>query len=381
MNIRYKNRIYDRLLEISVKFQVRDIPDPQYINEAITQCHFFIEEVEHYNIEISKEISLQQQALNNAIADYDYKKEKHLTQNEEIKNLPNIKDREAKANILLNDEIQNIKHYQNEVNDLNNLLKAVNLKLKNLNRCNSDIKMQLRVLEARLKLGSGPGSESAYKSLTEEFKKGLKNEDSFKENETKIIKEQIQDPSIPLDIDNLLDTDSDTDDTDSGIIDTDSDTDDTDSGIINTDSDTNDTDSGIIDTDSDTDDTDSGIIDTDSDTDDTDSGIIDTDSGINDIELNESADIPTDEDPWPDFDNFINSENPKKENEKNAEKSNNEKSINLDNILDFSNQKGGTKKQKAEEQITLDKVESIQKEGHNQKEGINIDDLLDNLNI
>ena len=339
MNIRYKNRIYDRLLEISVKFQVRDIPDPQYINEAITQCHFFIEEVEHYNIEISKEISLQQQALNNAIADYDYKKEKHLTQNEEIKNLPNIKDREAKANILLNDEIQNIKHYQNEVNDLNNLLKAVNLKLKNLNRCNSDIKMQLRVLEARLKLGSGPGSESAYKSLTEEFKKGLKNEDSFKENETKIIKEQIQDPSIPLDIDNLLDTDSDTDDTDSG--------------IINTDSDTNDTDSGII----------------------------DTDSGINDIELNESADIPTDEDPWPDFDNFINSENPKKENEKNAEKSNNEKSINLDNILDFSNQKGGTKKQKAEEQITLDKVESIQKEGHNQKEGINIDDLLDNLNI
>jgi len=374
MNIGYKNRIYDRLLEISVKFQVQDIPDPQYINESIAQCHFFIEEVEHYNIEISKEISLQQQALNNAIADYDYKREKHLTQNEEIKNLPSIKDREAKANIILNDEIQNIKHYQNEVNDLNNLLKAVNLKLKNLNRCNSDIKMQLRVLEARLKLGSGPESESAYKSLAEEFKKSLKNEDSFKENKTEITKEQIQDPSVPLNIDNLLNTDSDTNDTDS-------DTNDTDSDINDTDSDTDDTDSDINDTDSDTDDTDSDINDTDSDTDDTDSGINDTDSDNNGIKLNESADIPTDEDPWPNFDNFINSESSEKGNEKNTEKSDNEESINLDDILDFSNQKGGTEEQKTKEQTTPDKVESIQKEDHHQKEGIDIDDLLDNLNI
>lgn len=196
MELEYKNKIYDRLLAIKLKMEIQAIPNPQYINEKIGECHVYIEEVERFSIEVCKEISIIQQVFNNAMAEYEIRKESLLIR-EDIKNLPNIKDREAHANILLSKERERTKEYQNELNDLNNLLKVTNLKIKNLNRANADIKVQLRLLEAQIKLGAGPTTDIAVKSLMEEMKKSQIDDDSFKEVSTKIIEEQTLDPSVP----------------------------------------------------------------------------------------------------------------------------------------------------------------------------------------
>jgi len=203
MDQAHKNQIYDRLLVIRVKIEADDIPGPQYVNEKIGECSIAIEEIERYSIEISKEISVLSQAYNNAISDYEYKKEM-LFQTEEIKNLPNIKDRESRANSRLKCELDTIRSYKNELTDLNNLLKQVSLKIRNLNRVNTDIKMQLRIMEAQIKLNGGTGTDEASKSLMEEMKKGIYNEDAFGEAETETTIEHTEDPSTPLDVDNLL---------------------------------------------------------------------------------------------------------------------------------------------------------------------------------
>ena len=198
-----KNFIYDRLLAIRLKIEAQEIPSPYYVNGKIGECHVLIEEVERYSIETSKEISVISQALNNSMAEYETKKET-LLQNPDIGVLPTIKEREARANMRLREELGRIKSYRNEQLDLNNLLKAINLKIKDLTRANADIKMQLRILDAQIKLGGGPDANAAMRSLSEEFKKSISNEDVFGDSSAETSIEQTEDPSEPLDVDNLL---------------------------------------------------------------------------------------------------------------------------------------------------------------------------------
>jgi hypothetical protein len=197
-----KNKIYDRLLEIKIKIEFQEIPSPQYINEKIGECHLFIEEVERYSIEISKEISVLSQAFNNAVSEYEYKKEQ-LFEAEDIKILPSIKDRESRADSRLRAERNKILCYKNELTDLNNLLKQLNLKIRNLNRVNTDIKIQIRILEAQIKMG-GSGSNEATRSLVAEMRKGISIEDVFEDSSSEITPSQVEDPSEPLDVNGLI---------------------------------------------------------------------------------------------------------------------------------------------------------------------------------
>jgi len=197
-----KNNIYDRLLEIKIRIEFQDIPSPHYINEKIGECHLFIEEVERYSIEISKEISVLSQAFNNAVSEYEYKKEQ-LFETEDIKNLPSIKDRESRADSRLKVERSKILYYKNELTDLNNLLKQLNLKIRNLNRVNADIKMQIRILEAQIKMG-GQGTNDVTRSLVAEMNKGISVEDMFEGSISETTNSQTEDPSEPLDINGLI---------------------------------------------------------------------------------------------------------------------------------------------------------------------------------
>lgn len=198
------NKVYNRLLEINITIDPNPIPNPVYINQKIGECHAFIEEVEKLSINASKETSILQRALNDALASYESEKEALISTHDEIRSLPNIRDREARANSFLKTKLSEINSLKNELSDLNNLSKAINLKLKNLNRANSDIKLQLRLMESQIKLGSSPVSDAAARSLMEEFQKSAMNEDSFKDSETESEHVMVMDPTSPIDTDSLL---------------------------------------------------------------------------------------------------------------------------------------------------------------------------------
>jgi hypothetical protein len=199
-----RSHIYNRLCEITLKIDRSNIPNPSQINSLIGECHAFLEEVEHYQIEVYKEQAAISQALNNAEDDHSIKKE-NLLLREDIRGLPSITDREAKANSLLRAEQATIKNYNNDLTHLNNLLKALVGKYRNLTRINGDIKSLLRVMEAQIKL-NGPivGRDVAHQSLLEEFKKSMKVEDSFEDAQARIIEQNIVDPTAPLNMNDVL---------------------------------------------------------------------------------------------------------------------------------------------------------------------------------
>jgi hypothetical protein len=207
MNIEKRSAIYDRLLAIEIKLDAVNIPDPKAINQKIGECHAYIQEVEHYSIEVSREVSVLEQALNNSTAEYEAKKEELLSKSEEIKNLPSIRDREAKANQHLKEEMSRVKTYKNELSAMAHIEKALYLKMKNLDRVNKDIKSQLRAMEAQMRImGSAPGGavDSATKSLMDEFKKSIAGTDCFGESTSSMSDDQIMDPTEPLDVAGLL---------------------------------------------------------------------------------------------------------------------------------------------------------------------------------
>lgn len=204
MNTDQISQIYDRLLNIKVEIDPVPSPDPRQLNTKIAEVHIFIDEVEKHYIRVSKEISVVQRTLNDCAAAYESKKEEIISNNLEVKELPSIKDREARANQMIKEDRQKIKGYENELNDLNNLLRAINLKLKNLNRTNGDIRNQIRVMEAQIRLGVPPINDEGARSLQEELNRSLLNQDSFKNSEATISRENVVDPSQPIDTNEIL---------------------------------------------------------------------------------------------------------------------------------------------------------------------------------
>lgn len=198
-----KIRIYDRLLDISLEIPTGIVPDPAFINRKLGECHIYMGEVEKFFIKVSKEISVMQQAFNNSQANYEMERENLLTTREDIKALPNITEKTAKANSFLKELLKEIHEYENELVDLNNLLKAINHKHKNLSRTNSDIKAMMKMVEAQIRIGNMP-SDSVARDFMEEMRKGLDGEDEF-ENATSDMEEtEVADPTVPLNVDELM---------------------------------------------------------------------------------------------------------------------------------------------------------------------------------
>jgi hypothetical protein len=204
MDINEVKNIYDRLSEMQFKVESQSMPNPRYLNEKIGECHRYLEEVERDYIKVCREIAVIQQALNNSTAEYEDKKETLISQDEKIKSLPNIRDREARANSSLKEERQTIKNYNNDLAALNGLYRALNLRNKNLNRANQDIKYQIKLMEAQIKLGTPHMNDPAVKSLMEELQKGISNTDVFEKAKTTATVEEIVDPTSPINVDDLL---------------------------------------------------------------------------------------------------------------------------------------------------------------------------------
>lgn len=208
-----KNQIYSRLMAIDFKIDSKVIPDPGYINRKISECHMFIGEVEKFFLQVSQELALSERALNNARGKYESDKERLLTNDESIRTLPNIRDREARANSQLRDVLNDIQNYKNEVSDLTILQKAIALKSRNLMMGNNSIKSQIRTLESQVKLGAPAVTDSVVQSFMEEMKKGISGEDSFKDVSSSAEDQVAVDPTQPLNVDELLsDSDSPTKD-------------------------------------------------------------------------------------------------------------------------------------------------------------------------
>lgn len=198
-----KDFIYDRLNALSMKIEPNSIPNPHYISEKLVQCHICFEEVEKYFIEVSKQISILQRALNNSESSYASKKDNLISEHPEIRNLPSIKDKEARANTHLKEQLNEIRTYKNELADLEKLESVLTYKTKTLTRNNYDIKLQLRIMESQLKLGTGSIDDKHSREIMDELKKSMNGQDAWEDAKSTCEEMTIIDPSKTIDAESL----------------------------------------------------------------------------------------------------------------------------------------------------------------------------------
>ena len=193
--------IYGRLEEIKVPLESKTILNPRYISEKIGQCHICIEEVEKFYIRVSREMSILQRALNNSEAGYYVARDELIANVPEIATLPSSQSREAKANTMLKDQLDEIKNYKSQLSDLEKIFNTINVKLKNLNRTNSDIKIQLRLMESQIKLGAGGVGDPIEKNLMDELKNTAIGVDILEGADSRSEETSTVDPTKPIGLD------------------------------------------------------------------------------------------------------------------------------------------------------------------------------------
>lgn len=205
MDLKRVEEIYNRLQTVSIQIERKSIPNPKYISEKICECHMCIEEVEKFLFEANREYSTYQMALNNAETVFSIARDELITLDEEESTGSKFfKDKEVRANNKLKDQINDIKNYKNELSILSNLIDAIKVKLKNLGRANGDIRIQMRLMEAQMRLGDPEVNDASTKKLMEELKNTILEKDILEEATSTVSESGIIDTNNPINPDILF---------------------------------------------------------------------------------------------------------------------------------------------------------------------------------
>lgn len=163
-----KNIIYTELLKLKLDLEYKDIPTPSYIIDLITKCRSFLIKVEKYMIETTMELDVSKRQFRVEKLNLDIKKRQALINNDRIKKLPSIKEREAAVDELLESDYKNLLDIENNLASLENLASSIKTVYYNLKDTNGDIKTLLSIMKEQINhLNMGLPTDPGMKALAD----------------------------------------------------------------------------------------------------------------------------------------------------------------------------------------------------------------------
>jgi len=154
-------RIYDELLTLSIELE----PDPtvlgpRYLNEVISRCRNYLNRATMLLLQLQRQKRELSRSVAGEEASFGIESDRLLSENDQVKRLPNIKDREAFVNVLLTERVGRINQLKHDVLDIETVEKAVRLRHMELVRTSDNIKTQRSLLLADRATGAGYGDET-----------------------------------------------------------------------------------------------------------------------------------------------------------------------------------------------------------------------------
>ena len=113
-----KARIYADLLKLDINISYQDVPTPSQIQSLIITCQEYQQKVEKHMLNISMELSTMENRLRIEQLNITRKRNDMLTNDESIRRLPSIKEREAAVDDQLEGEHKALIELENDVNSL-----------------------------------------------------------------------------------------------------------------------------------------------------------------------------------------------------------------------------------------------------------------------
>lgn len=149
MSINYSEK-YDKLLSLDVELEDKSNPSPTYISSKLTECSNAQSEVHKMLTDLCRQQTIITRESLSEKMKFDHLKREALTNDEKIKKLPTIKEREAAVESLLEDNLKLIQDYDCDLNDIKSLLMAIKSQIQLLRSKNADIKCQQKVMETQV---------------------------------------------------------------------------------------------------------------------------------------------------------------------------------------------------------------------------------------
>lgn len=154
-------RIYDELLTLGIELE----PDPtvlgpRYLNEVISRCRNYLNRATMILLQLQRQRHELSRTISGEEAHFKIESDRLLAENDQVKRLPNIKDREAFVNVMLTERVGRINQLKHEILDIETVEKAVRLRHHELVRTSDNIKTQRSLLLADRTTGAGYGDET-----------------------------------------------------------------------------------------------------------------------------------------------------------------------------------------------------------------------------
>lgn len=158
-----KERI-DKVFEEISKYKIELAPDPtvlgaKYLQDQIATCRNYTNNVTVLLNQIHRErMSIDANVRRKETA-FKIASDELLSKNAQVRNLPNIADRQAQINIMLREEHREIEDLRNDVRELDHLEKMVKITHRELKDTMAEIKLQRALIRDELDSGRMYGDE------------------------------------------------------------------------------------------------------------------------------------------------------------------------------------------------------------------------------
>lgn len=153
----------DQILEELAGYEVGIEEDPtlpelrnKYINKILSQCRGYLNRTQYYLGLVKKSERTLKTEVKELELDIDFKGKQILVKDEEVRRMPNIKDREALVISKLHLEYEILNRKKIDLLDLEETAKIIKHKYEHLKGVNLDIKLQRQIVKEDL-LGAQDG--------------------------------------------------------------------------------------------------------------------------------------------------------------------------------------------------------------------------------
>jgi len=145
MNQNRINEIYSQLEEIS--FSIPNFETPDEISTAIHECRKRINEVESLAVEVNRENAKVRRSILSLKKARQISYNQLMSSDERVRKGKSGLDRQAIADALLTDKDQELSDLEAIALELRFLSEAIDLRISNLNKTNSDIRLSWNIMQ------------------------------------------------------------------------------------------------------------------------------------------------------------------------------------------------------------------------------------------
>ena len=133
---------------------------PKYLNSMVAKTRNLTNEVQKFERESSKVKMRLERKLYKLEAEYELRYNDLLANDPTVRSKTSVRDREAAANSYLSQLRQDIAELNIQITDMGHVQTVIKSKLKELKSVNSDIRLQMKLIEDEISLGNYWGDQS-----------------------------------------------------------------------------------------------------------------------------------------------------------------------------------------------------------------------------